>query len=278
MDAQRALFEYKMSKIKKTKIFLFVLIGILGVTVVQDFLQSRYQSYSFYFSESLLFSILWILFVPITLGTRHFFQKSPRLLQNKWTYRIFFILSTVVIHIVFYALLIHLISWVFMSHTFHFWRNLTYTLSQDLYKYLFIYSAISLLPISIEKKKYTEPLDFTEFIWVTSGRKSEKISTREISYIQASTPYVEIYLQGKKYLHTDTLKSLEKKLDQSSFVRIHKSTLVNLDKVQQLKSRLNGDYDVLLSTGETLRLSRNYVAGFRAKQDRSSSQAEKYSG
>lgn len=278
MDAQRALFEHKMSKIKKTKIFLLVLIGILGVTVVQDFLQSRYQSYSFYFSESLLFSILWILFVPITLGTRHFFQKSPRLLQNKWTYRTFFILSTVVIHIVFYALLIHLISWVFMSHTFHFWRNLTYTLSQDLYKYLFVYSAISLLPISIEKKKHTEPLDFTEFIWVTFGRKSEKISTREISYIQASTPYVEIYLEGKKYLHTDTLKSLEKKLDQSSFVRIHKSTLVNLDKVQQLKSRLNGDYDVLLSTGETLRLSRNYVAGFRAKQDRSSSQAEKYSG
>jgi two-component system, LytTR family, response regulator len=278
MDAQRAIFEHKMSKLKKTKTFLLVLIGILGVTVVQDFLQSRYQSYSFYFSESLLFSILWILFLPITLGIRHFFQKSPRLLLNKWNYRIAFILSAVGIHIVLYALLIHLISWIFMSHTFHFWRNLTYTLFQDLYKYLFAYSAISLVPISIEKKKRAELLELTEFIWVTSGRKSEKISIREISFIQANTPYVEIYLEGKKYLHADTLKSLEKKLDQSSLVRIHKSTLVNLDKVQQLKSRLNGDYDVLLSTGEILRLSRNYVAGFRAKQDRSSSQAEKYSG
>lgn len=53
------------------------------------------------------------------------------------------------------------------------------------------------------------------------------------------------------------------KLDTRTFVRVHKSTIVNLEKVSSFKSRLNGDYDLLLKNGTIVRLSRTYAANFK---------------
>jgi two-component system, LytTR family, response regulator len=268
MDSKRVLLEHKMSKLKKTKKFILMLLAVLAVAVAQDFLQSKYQSYEFYLSESLVFSLLWVLFVPITFGLRYFFKKYSWLSLNKWRLRIAFVLLAVGIHVLLYSLLVQLISAAFMDHTFGIWQTLIYTVSQDLYKYLFVYSALSLIPMTkIEKeKKNVYPVN-SEFLWVTTGRNSEKIRIQEIRYIQSSSPYVELFLQDKNYLYSDTLKSLEKKLASRKFARIHKSTLVNLEMVSHLKSRLNGDYDVILNSGEVLRLSRNYVSEFRKRYD-----------
>ncbi|MBK7426438.1 MAG: LytTR family transcriptional regulator DNA-binding domain-containing protein [Saprospiraceae bacterium] len=54
-------------------------------------------------------------------------------------------------------------------------------------------------------------------------------------------------------------------MDITQFVRIHKSSIINIEKVKSYTSRLNGDFDVLMENGIKLRLSRNYVKLFREK-------------
>ncbi|WP_373495805.1 LytTR family DNA-binding domain-containing protein [Aquiflexum sp.] len=91
------------------------------------------------------------------------------------------------------------------------------------------------------------------------------IYTNEILFISSNPPYINIHLTAKKYIHKETLKSVSGKLDHEIFVRIHKSTIVNINKVYSYRSRLNGDYDLTLADGTELRLSRNYSSVFKEK-------------
>ncbi len=100
-------------------------------------------------------------------------------------------------------------------------------------------------------------------IVIGNGKNNTVVEVNDIYRITAETPYISIQLEGKKYLHKETLKSISSQLDNKLFVRVHKSTIVNLDKVVSLKSRLNGDYDILLENGIELRLSRTYAANFK---------------
>jgi two-component system LytT family response regulator len=56
----------------------------------------------------------------------------------------------------------------------------------------------------------------------------------------------------------ETLQSLEKRLDPAKFLRIHRSSLVNLDRIRELQPIFHGDYAVKLADGTELTLSRNY--------------------
>jgi two-component system LytT family response regulator len=80
------------------------------------------------------------------------------------------------------------------------------------------------------------------------------ISVREIDWIESAGDYVYVHVQSRKHIVRQTLASLEKMLDPRHFVRIHRSTLVNLE---------HGDYDVYLRTGTKLKLSRTYWAHFQ---------------
>ncbi|WP_175454131.1 LytR/AlgR family response regulator transcription factor [Algoriphagus alkaliphilus] len=263
-----------MSKPKSTKGFLLLLVVVLAVTIFQDYLQSRYQSYSFYFSESLLFNLFWVLILPVTLLLRYTFRKARIILRinSKWAVRSLFVLVATILHLLLFSLLVFSISGLFYDHTFGFWRNLVYSVSNDLYKYLLIYTAVSLIPL--EKPTDTKlqiPREHPDFLLLQTGKKTEKVATDSILYISSATPYVEFFTAEKKYLQQGTLKSFSKKLDPSVFVQIHKTTLVNVQKVNSIISRGNGDYDLLLINGHELRLSRNYVYDFRSKFDRAHS-------
>lgn len=263
-----------MSKQKKVKAFLLLLLIILGITIFQDFLQARYQSYSFYFSESLLFNLYWVLILPVTFLLRFAYRRSKILLniRLKWASRSLFVLVATILHLLFFALLVFLISAGFYDHTFGFWRNLVYSVSNDLYKYLLIYTAISLIPNQTSQNPEAQQVsERPDFLLLQAGKRTEKVSTDSILYITSATPYVEFITAEKKYLQQGSLKSFSEKLDPSVFSRIHKSNLVNVRKVDSISSRGNGDYDLLLSNGQELRLSRNYVQNFRSKFDQSHS-------
>ena len=58
-----------------------------------------------------------------------------------------------------------------------------------------------------------------------------------------------------------TLTTLASSLDPARFARIHRSAVVNLDRVQEIRREWHGDYDVILTTGQKLRLGRQYRAG-----------------
>jgi two-component system LytT family response regulator len=62
----------------------------------------------------------------------------------------------------------------------------------------------------------------------------------------------------EEYLHRETMAAIEAQLPSSRFMRISRSTIVNLDRIRELQPMFHGDYAVLLKTGARLTLSRSY--------------------
>ena len=89
------------------------------------------------------------------------------------------------------------------------------------------------------------------------------IPVHEIDWIESAGDYVYVHLNSKKHLVRETLITLEKNLDPQQFVRIHRSSIVNVEKIKNLRSNESGDYDVFLSTGIKLKLSRTYRDHFQ---------------
>jgi two-component system, LytTR family, response regulator len=82
------------------------------------------------------------------------------------------------------------------------------------------------------------------------------LKAEDIDWINAADYYVEICSQKRTFLQRETLDRLEKKLDPQKFFRIHRSTIVNIDRVKEIRPSLNGNYVVLLHDGTTLKMSR----------------------
>jgi two-component system LytT family response regulator len=84
------------------------------------------------------------------------------------------------------------------------------------------------------------------------------LRVEEIDWLEAADNYVRIHVGRESHLVRETLQSLEDRLDPSRFLRIHRSTLVNLDRIRELHPLFHGDYVVKLVDGTELSLSRNY--------------------
>jgi two-component system, LytTR family, response regulator len=80
----------------------------------------------------------------------------------------------------------------------------------------------------------------------------------DIDWIEAADYYSRLHVGAKTHLLRRSLADLERELDESVFCRIHRSTIVKLDRVAGLKLNESGEYDVLLSNGTNHRLSRSY--------------------
>lgn len=88
------------------------------------------------------------------------------------------------------------------------------------------------------------------------------IDAGEVDWIEAAGNYVRLHHGGQKHLLRETMNSLESQLDPERFARIHRSTIVNLDRVRELHHILHGDYSVFLRDGTRLTLSRGYRESF----------------
>lgn len=84
------------------------------------------------------------------------------------------------------------------------------------------------------------------------------LRAEEIDWLQAAANYVEVHARGKSFLIRSTISNLADRLDPRRFARIHRSTIVNIDRVAEIRSDAHGDYDVTLATGHVLRMTRNY--------------------
>jgi len=93
---------------------------------------------------------------------------------------------------------------------------------------------------------------------VKSGGKVTLLPVGEIEWIDAEGDYVRIHVGKTWHLLRETMKNLEDQLDSARFVRIHRSTIVNLEKVKELQPFFRGEYVVVLHNGTTLKLSRGY--------------------
>ena len=80
----------------------------------------------------------------------------------------------------------------------------------------------------------------------------------EIDWIEAADNYVNLHVGQESHLHRETMNSIEKKLPGRKFLRISRSTIVNVERIKELQPLFHGDYVVILRGGAKLTLSRNY--------------------
>jgi two-component system LytT family response regulator len=84
------------------------------------------------------------------------------------------------------------------------------------------------------------------------------LKTDEIDWIEAAGNYVKLHVGRESHMIRETMNGIESKLDPEQFLRIHRSTVVNIDRIKELQPMFSGDYVVILRNGAELALSRNY--------------------
>ena len=84
------------------------------------------------------------------------------------------------------------------------------------------------------------------------------LRTDEIDWIESEGNYVRLHAGGASHQLRETLSRLESQLDPGRFLRIHRSTIVNLDRVKEIQPLFHGEHRVLLADGTELTLSRGY--------------------
>ncbi|HMJ08257.1 MAG TPA: LytTR family DNA-binding domain-containing protein [Pyrinomonadaceae bacterium] len=102
------------------------------------------------------------------------------------------------------------------------------------------------------EKKYLERLV------VKSVGRVFFLRSDEIDFIEAAGNYVKLHVGRDSHMIRETMNGIEAKLDPDMFLRIHRSTVVNIDRIKELHPMFSGDYSVMLRDGTELALSRNY--------------------
>jgi two-component system LytT family response regulator len=100
--------------------------------------------------------------------------------------------------------------------------------------------------------------DRPERILLKSAGEIYFLKADEIDWIEAEGDYMKFHVSGKAHVLRETMVRLEARLDAKKFVRIHRSTIVNLDRVRKLSPAFAGEYAVILHDGTKLKLSRGY--------------------
>ena len=84
------------------------------------------------------------------------------------------------------------------------------------------------------------------------------LKAEEIDWIEAEGDYMKFHVAGRAHLMRETMARLEARLDPKRFIRIHRSTIVNIDRLRKLSPSFAGEYAVILHDGTKLKLSRGY--------------------
>ena len=93
---------------------------------------------------------------------------------------------------------------------------------------------------------------------VKSGGRVFFLRTGDLDWIEAAGNYVRLHLGEESHLFRETMNRMESRLDPKRFVRIHRSRIVNTERIKELQPWFNGEYVVVLRNGARLPLSRGY--------------------
>jgi two-component system, LytTR family, response regulator len=96
-----------------------------------------------------------------------------------------------------------------------------------------------------------------ERIAVEAGGQRVLVAADQIDYVAADGPYVKLHTGGRSYLIRERMHVLEERLDPERFCRIHRSTIVNVERIAALEPLFRGDHIVKLHDGTRLKLSRS---------------------
>lgn len=98
---------------------------------------------------------------------------------------------------------------------------------------------------------------YLERLLIKSGGRAFFLKTDEINWISAEGKYVRLHAGRESYLLRESMSTLESQLDPRQFLRIHRSTIVNIDQVKELQPWFHHEYQVVLRDGTELMLSRS---------------------
>ncbi len=115
----------------------------------------------------------------------------------------------------------------------------------------------------VEVTEFESLAEKTNRIVVRVKNEIKVISTPEIEFFEAQDDYVAIHVSGNKYLKKITMKSLENSLDQSKFVRCHRSYLVNMDHITKIEPYEKDGHLIRLKSGAQIPVSKTGYSRLR---------------
>jgi two-component system LytT family response regulator len=99
---------------------------------------------------------------------------------------------------------------------------------------------------------------YAERIVIKSAGRVFFLSVEEIDWIEAADNYVRLHAKGDAHLLRETMSSLEKRLDPSEFLRVQRSTIINVRRIKDLRPLFHGEYEIRLKDGTRLASGRGY--------------------
>ena len=103
---------------------------------------------------------------------------------------------------------------------------------------------------------------------IRSGQRMYFVSADDIEWADAAGNYVRLHANGRAHLYRNTMKGVVSRLDPRRFIRIHRSAIVNIDRVTHVEPYVHGEYVVTMRDGTRLTSSRAHNAGLRALLER----------
>ena len=116
--------------------------------------------------------------------------------------------------------------------------------------------------LALLKSLQNEHSDVNRF-WVREGGRLRPVKHEDIQWIEAMDDYVCLHVARETFLISQTMKEMELRLNPNRFMRIHRSSIVNLDFIKELRPVGDGGYEVTLKDGARLSLSRSQARKLR---------------
>ena len=99
---------------------------------------------------------------------------------------------------------------------------------------------------------------FATWISVTGRTSTQLVRVEDVDWFEAEGNYVRLHVGTANHLIRSTLRGMADQLDPATFIRIHRSTIVNVSRIREIQPWFGGDYIALLRDGRQLRVSRSY--------------------
>lgn len=102
------------------------------------------------------------------------------------------------------------------------------------------------------------PSDHADKLAIKDGASISFVPIVDIDWIDAAGDYMCVHAKGETHIMRTTMKELETQLNPTIFQRVHRSTIVNLERVEKVSSHINGEFHLTLNCGASLKMSRSY--------------------
>ncbi len=228
----------------------------------QDYISSVLNENYFHPAESLSYKFFWLLFIPFSITQLYLLEKTGKRFSDTayFAFNTFFIPIITLVHLLIFSLFLFGVSELIHENPWSLPFLIAEKLSTRLYIGLAIYIAFPAIYFLLNSwdPENENHQTYSSTIPVKNGQNTALIDVGNIKWICSDGPYLYIHTSDKKHVVLDSLKNIITTLP-GNFKRIHRSTIVNIDIIKKLKSRGNGDYDVILDDDQKLRLSRNYT-------------------